>query len=104
MTNKEFIYEKCFLLQKHLTYEDYIKKNPSLKESTKNILEKCGMTRPISKNSYVIKNDFTILIFQPFEEEVFDNKDSTQLILNINKNPSNKLIIEVIKKLIEEEF
>jgi len=71
MTDKKFIYEKCFLLQKHLTYEDYIKENPSLKESIKNILEKCGMTRPISRNSYVIKNDFTTLIFQPFDYELY---------------------------------
>jgi len=157
MADKGFIYEKCFFLQKHLTYEEYLKNNPHLKEQTKNILKKCGVTRPISQTSYVIKNDFTILIFQPFdynlyryavsaiytddskrnqgsakkllsnlnffgslyfdtytpelihilksiggvEEEVFDSKDSTQLILNINKNPSDKLIQEVNKLLNE---
>ncbi|WP_457750195.1 hypothetical protein [Sulfurimonas sp.] len=155
---KSFIYEKCFTLQKHLTYEDYVKRNPSFKEKTQNILQKCKMNRPIDPNSYVIENEFTILIFQPFdyelyryavsaiytnenkrkqgsakrllsnldffgslyfdtkteelitllksigafEEEVFKNKDSTQLILDINKNPSTKLIEETIKKLSEE--
>lgn len=70
MTEVEFkslIYEKCFFLQKHLTYEEYLKKNPFLTERTKNILKKCGTTKYNPENTYVIEQGDTILIFFPFD-------------------------------------
>lgn len=158
-TLEKFIYEKAFLLQKHLTYKEYLKSNPLLKEKTQNILNKCGITKSIEEVSYVIENDSTILIFLPFdyalyryavcaiytdeenrnqgsakkllssldffgslyfdtdtpelisllksigasEENVINNKPSSQFILDINRTPSLILINKVIKRLNEED-
>ena len=81
---KKFIYEKCFFLQKHLTYEEYLKKNPSLEEKTKNILKECGTVKYSPENTYVIEEGATILFFFPFDYErhiygvnaIYTDKDS----------------------------
>jgi len=70
MTEKEyesFIYEKCFFFQKHLTYEEYVRKNNLLKEKTEDILKKCGTTKFNEEYTYIVENDSTILIFFPFD-------------------------------------
>jgi len=71
MIDKKFIYDKCFFLQKHLTYTEYLKKNPSSLEKIKNILEKSGTYKYDPENTYIVEEGFTILIFFPFDPNLY---------------------------------